>query len=116
MDEWKPISERQWKTLDLPRRKAMAEWQPIETAPTEGRFLVYGGTWISEENLEWRIPSGVALVQADENSVIREQRSPFSRPPARYYSPADGDYSGGGFAPYIKNPTHWMPVPAPPGG
>jgi hypothetical protein len=93
---------------------AMAEWQPIETAPMAGQFLVFGGTWISEEDLEWRRPSGVALIEANENSVVREQRGPYSRKPARYYSPADGDYSGGGFPPYIKNPTHWMPVPAPP--
>jgi hypothetical protein len=92
----------------------MAEWQPIETAPMEGRFLVFGGTWISEEDLEWRRPSGVALIEANESSVVREQRGPYSRKSGRYYSPADGDYSGGGYPPYIKNPTHWMPVPAPP--
>ncbi|MFN8993216.1 MAG: DUF551 domain-containing protein, partial [Pseudomonadota bacterium] len=69
--------------------KAMT-WQPIETAPKEGRILVYGGTW--EGELGGKEPARVALVYAESLCV------------------ADTCY----YDAWIVDPTHWMPLPEPP--
>lgn len=63
------------------------EWQPIETAPSEGMFLVYG-TWDHEEAFYhgkpwWQFGFG------------------FSKG-------ITGEWADG------QEPSHWMPLPAPP--
>lgn len=74
----------------------MMEWRPIETAPKEGSFLVFGGKWIGEsDDGQNESYSGVAMVNRN------------SRP--RFYVANEDE-----FWPYISNPTHWMPLPAPP--
>ena len=68
----------------------MIDWQPIETAPKDGRILVYGGTL--ENDLRGKEPSGIALVYAETLCV------------------ADTCY----YDAWIVEPTHWMPLPEPP--
>ena len=75
----------------------MSEWQPIETAPMKGKFLVFGGEWVAEsrDGGDPRTPAGVVMVNRS------------GRP--KFYV-ADSDE----FWPWIDSPTHWMPLPAPP--
>ena len=71
----------------------MDEWQPIETAPTDGDPVLLFGRWEGE------------LHDRDDNPGIYQ---------AYYW---DGDwYCTGGeyYSAYVRNPTHWMPLPKPP--
>jgi hypothetical protein len=81
-----------WTEIPIPEEgSGVSEWQPIETAPKDGRFLVAGGKWKGE----WygtKDYSGVALVEADSFYIAN----------AEYYSPC------------IDSPTHWQPLPEPP--
>jgi hypothetical protein len=70
------------------------DWQPIETAPKDGRFLVFGGKWVGEWSGDSDYATEVALVDRTYNA----------------FDVADTEYYG----PTIVAPTHWMPVPAPP--
>lgn len=70
----------------------MSEWQPIETAPMDGFFLVHEDGAIRtmlRENGYW-LPTAIAL---DE-----------------YGDPSGGPVRETG----VHNPTHWMPLPDPP--
>ena len=75
------------------------KWQPIETAPKDGRLL-----WLIEDGEEW----GLGRVYQ------------FSG-----YWMEDSHYRGGGYWAYqlapsagkgvaVAAPTHWMPIPDPP--
>ena len=69
------------------------DWQPIDTAPEVGPFLVWGGTWRGEGN--GPEPLGVPCVVAPCG--------------ARY------DVMGtDAHAAWVLNPTHWMPLPKAP--
>lgn len=69
------------------------EWQPIETAPTKGAFLVFGGEWEGEWSGTY--PNNfIVLVEASGGS--------FSVAHTEYYGPC------------IVGPTHWYPLPEPP--
>jgi hypothetical protein len=72
----------------------MMEWQPIETAPKDGRevWLYLGAPWCKTEKAKWYAPW--------ENWQVGEIPS----------DPAREDCCGIGSA----VPTHWMPMPAPP--
>jgi len=72
------------------------KWRPIETAPAEGPYLVYGGTCFSELNDEGE----TALVTKVEDKE------------GTCFNVADVCYYGV----WVKNPTHWMPLPAAPKG
>jgi hypothetical protein len=72
-------------------------WQPIETAPEQGPYLVYGGTCCSELDNKGR----AALVTKVED-----------RDGAYYFNVADVCYYGV----WVSNPTHWMPLPTAPKG
>lgn len=72
------------------------EWQPIETAPIIGEFLVFGGEWEGEINSD-TTKQKANLVIADDKGV--------------YYVKGTDFYSA-----WIKNPTHWMPLLPPPQG
>lgn len=65
----------------------MSEWQPIETAPTEGRGLIYFGKSGHVED---------ASFHADEDG-------------GWMYVLFDGEQLD-------DSPTHWMPLPLPPDG
>lgn len=71
------------------------EWQPIETAPNEGEFLVYGG--------EVR-PEVFSSYPADVTKVLGLGGGHES------FVVADGDYHGC----TVYGATHWMPLPPPP--
>lgn len=64
----------------------MSEWQPIETAPIKGTFLV----WLPEP--DGRMGSQVALMMNHPNV----------------------QFINGNFAFDLSKPTHWMPLPEPP--
>lgn len=70
------------------------EWQPIETAPKDGSYvLVYPPTW-----------SGVA-------SCAKWSNDEYAKKPMPYWSRTDAI----GVSDSRRNPpTHWMPLPAPP--
>lgn len=72
----------------------MTDWQLIDTAPEEGRFLVFGGTWIGEVSGEHPSPRAV---------MVDRRYGP-------EFSVADAEYYGA----EIKSPTHWMPLPKDP--
>ncbi len=69
-------------------------WQPIETAPKKGPYLVYGGRMNSDLNF-----SGP---DDEVSGVVKVEGSGFSVSDTCYYSV------------WVENPTHWMPLPAPP--
>ncbi len=75
----------------------MSAWQPIETAPKKGSFLVFGGWWVSDsKDGNDRQLSAVAHVNRSYGY--------------RKFHVANADE----FWPHIENPTHWMPLPMPP--
>jgi hypothetical protein len=73
----------------------MSEWQPIETAPKDGRhILVYPGTYngVTASPARWERDDGVKAprpywLRLDAWSVIKSR---------------------------CLTPTHWMPMPEPP--
>lgn len=70
----------------------MSDWQPIETAPKDGQFLV----------TDWK-PGDVWA------HAIELVNAPF-RPDGRIFNQNSGNYSAPGAW------TYWMPLPAPPKG
>jgi hypothetical protein len=73
----------------------MSDWQPIETAPKDGTWLLLaGGKCEGDEGDEGRIVSGQWAGGTDP-------RWQFAWYDSGYY----GEYS---------DPSHWMPLPAPP--
>ena len=66
-------------------------WQPIETAPRDGTsILVCGGTWVGDFSGEVSL-GGVAMVTFLGSKWAVDN--------TEYYAPT------------IRNPTHWMPLP-----
>ena len=66
----------------------MTDWQPIETAPRDGTWILLTGGSVG---WDW-----------DGDSKPRVVAAQFSERNAGHY----GEY---------ENPTHWMPLPEPPG-
>jgi hypothetical protein len=77
----------------------MTEWQPIETAPRQGRYLVWGGIIRSDAFSDYT-NKYIVLVEVDCDDDLE----PIC------FSVADSEY----YSPSIENPTHWMPLPKPP--
>lgn len=71
----------------------MSDWQPIETAPEEGRFLVSGGQRITEI---W------GEMEPEPNQVWLVERTASGA-----FAVADGEC----YTTYIDAPTLWAPVP-----
>lgn len=67
------------------------EWQSIETAPRDGKFLVRDGTWHGEVASTPKL-SDVAIVERSDGGA---------------FEVSDTDY----YTAYITNPTGWMPLP-----
>ena len=98
----------------------MMEWQPIETAPKDGTWiLVWGGSADDGHetyHLTWNDPEK----QADQDAVIASINS---RPVVAFWKDSEsynrGDWSYAawdcGWRNFYENPTHWMPLPPPPG-
>jgi hypothetical protein len=72
------------------------DWQPIETAPEKGAFLVWGGTEGGELGGE------AAVREAMKVEAAIKGRARFDVANTCYY------------AVWVDNPTHWMPLPDPP--
>lgn len=80
----------------------MSEWQPIETAPKDGTWIMVAGTvWAGEVG-------GVAR-NANPEVSIANYTSGKSDYPGDWWNEAGGDY----YATWCQ-PTHWMPLPPPP--
>ena len=74
----------------------MSEWQPIETAPKDGSYFLAGnagGAWVAHWNQV--AVSGYRFDQPWRSCMLNH-----------YHMPVDVRY---------LPPTHWMPLPAPPG-
>lgn len=69
------------------------EWQPIKTAPTDGRDILIYGTWEGEVGSSDSIPS-IYMVRAEH----------------KYYPIVGTDY----YTAIVRDPTHWHPLPSPP--
>lgn len=77
----------------------MSEWQPIETAPKDGTFvLLCGGTGDYSSDRGWPFPP-VVVAQWVNLPLHKHWR----------YASYDSGYYG-----EVENPTHWMPLPEPP--
>lgn len=75
----------------------MTEWQPIETAPKDGRTVLLGRwltTRLGQEGLFWSEETGRVWVEVDG-------AFPWSR--KKWVKTFDGDYY-----------SHWKPLPEPP--
>jgi len=68
-------------------------WQPIETAPKDGTSVLLYGIW-----------SGEVHGHDNEYSILQASFS------FKYWLVEGGEY----YCAYVLNPTHWMPLPAPP--
>lgn len=84
---------------------ALPEWQPIETAPESGPFLVYGGMFRSELYADSKTREAVKV----------SGRAPYimfhNKGEILFYV-ADANYH----EVWVVNPTHWMPLPEAPQG
>jgi len=71
----------------------MTGWQPIDTAPKDGTSVLLYGIW-----------SGEVHGSANEYSILQASFS------FKNWLVEGGEY----YCAYVINPTHWMPLPAPP--
>lgn len=81
------------------------QWQPIETAPESGPFLVYGGMFRSELYADSKTREAVKV----------SGRAPYTMSHNKgeiLFYVADADYHDV----WVVNPTHWMPLPEAPQG
>tara|TARA_R110000868_G_scaffold99334_1_gene273432 strand:+ start:1300 stop:1947 length:648 start_codon:yes stop_codon:yes gene_type:complete len=102
---YKHNMEARFKGLNNMLKDALAkqvpQWQPIETAPKDGTWILVGGGETDDEE-EAR---GIAVA-----SWTRELNGSVGDRYARWQFAV---YDGGHYGNYI-NPTHWMPLPQPP--
>jgi hypothetical protein len=80
----------------------MSEWQPIETAPKDGTWVLLSGGGIDYGWGGGTIPTAVVGQYTDYlNGGTKKPHWQFAW------------YDGGYYGEYLE-PTHWMPLPAPP--
>ncbi len=71
-------------------------WQPIETAPKDGTWILLAGGETDDE--------------AEVRSIVAAQWAKEMPPSGRWHF---AWYDGGFYGKYL-NPTHWMPLPPAP--
>lgn len=76
------------------------EWQPIETAPRDGRALLLWGIYAGEIN-------GIKDVQVIDVGYYSNGKSDYGS--EGWWNSSGGD----AYACWVR-PTHWMPLPNPP--
>jgi hypothetical protein len=77
----------------------MTDWQPIETAPKDGSFIL-SGYWIDVGLDDCR-----PVFFNDVVFFHKDNPSPRAKK-GKWYTAATGDEA--------ETPTHWMPLPEPP--
>lgn len=88
-NQWESPRPREWTNV--------SEWKPIETAPKDGRIIIgWSAGWESPTAIQW-VPE--LSYQNDDGPV---------------FVPGDWDWNGTIQCPPSHDPTHWMPLPAPP--
>jgi hypothetical protein len=89
----------------LAEQEAALTWQPIETAPKDGFFLVHENgcirTMFRFEG-EWQSPAYAAIVGVDGDNIVGRDAETLTG--GRKLKVCD----------QIWEPTHWMPLPASP--
>jgi len=92
------VTRLESRLIEVERLRALTNWQPIETAPRDGTWILLTGGSV---DWDWDGDSKPRVVAAQ----FRERNADswqFAWFDAGYY----GEY---------ENPTHWMPLPEPPG-
>lgn len=90
----------------------MINWQPIDTAPRDGTWiLLCGGETSEDDYLSVGVPISRPVVgrfiwDEDFNGIY----------PDKFYDTWDICYWDGEWRTQYENPTHWMPLPPPPKG
>lgn len=82
----------------------MSDWQPIETAPKDGRWILLCGGKI---DYGWDGDDQPACVAGQWTEHLNRRKVPEGRWQFAWF---DGGYYG-----EYEHPTHWMPLPKPPG-
>lgn len=77
------------------------KWNPIDTSPSEGQFLVTGGSFKTVMDFDVGEKYEVALVHAGDKPPYRDEDDPLE------YHLVHICY----YQMWIENPTHWMPLP-----
>ena len=85
------------------------QWWPIDTAPDEGRFLVFGGKLVGELGDIKEMPDVPIFMVRGKFRLLSEFR-PLLKTENHVFNIADTEY----YACQVVNPTHWMPLPEPP--
>jgi hypothetical protein len=99
-----PVSRHKSEVGYPKKRRAlfqMTDWQPIETAPKDG-------TRIIAALFGWALPRNCAAKDFFDSTLPREYQCFFAL--TAYWH--DDHWSNG--LERIREPTHWMPLPAPP--
>lgn len=81
----------------------MSDWQPIESAPKDGTWVLMTGGTISYRWDGDTAPACVAGQWTHEINFLYREKGRWQ------FAWYDGGYYG-----EYENPTHWMPLPAPP--
>lgn len=85
----------------------MMDWQPIDTAPHDGRFVML---YVPNGQLETGpVTIGGYWKAEDRQKNGRFKKGEWARADFRGWLGTDGDYSAS-----WCTPTHWAPMPAPP--
>lgn len=96
------------------------EWQPIKTAPKDKTWILVCGGSASDgdENYHWSWNDTIKQIEQDAAIAAIN-----ARPVVARWEDENANYRGGAWAyaawdsawrSFYENPTHWMPLPAPP--
>ena len=89
----------------LVRAECAPQWQPIETAPKDGRTILLGGFNLLNK---WRTMRGQWV---DQDYIDNYWEDPDAGEPGWYETCVEGDVPNM----WLIEPTRWMPLPAEPG-